>query len=98
MADQPKPPPNPLDPSGLPMMCADCAFYRGNAISGFCQGVPPSPVMVGVIQSINGNQPNLLWFYPPKEASSCCAVFLRDPDKELEPLAIAQSAAPAAAH
>lgn len=98
MPDQPKPQSNPLDPSGLPMMCADCHFYHGNPVSGVCRGLPAQPVMVGVIQGINGNQPNLLWYYPPTDAASCCALFLRDPDKELEPLAIAQSAAPAAAH
>lgn len=91
MADELKPPSNPIDADGLAMMCSDCTFYRGNVIEGVCRGVPASPVMVGVIEDMNSRRPNLLWYYPPAQAVGFCALFRRDPDKQLDPLPIAPS-------
>lgn len=92
MADELKPPSNPVDDAGLMMKCVDCFHYRGNAIGGICFGVPPVPTIIGSTRDLSGNvQPQLRSYWPTVDAERWCGQFKRDPDKQLDPLPIAAS-------
>lgn len=92
MADELKPPSNPVDEDGLLMKCVDCFWYRGNALGGICFGAPPVAVIVGSTRDLGGNvQPQLRSYWPNVDADRFCGSFKRDLEKELDPLPIAPS-------